>query len=313
MNRVFNVLIITLIIIFFVLSGLLPVRAEDDDLSKAEEELRLGHLFDYYMTESFVMLRDDSLLEKIAEVVDQIVHVTEKADNKVRLRIINDQLPIVSSVPGYVYVSTGMLDILENEAELASIIAHAFAHAIEKDHYQTYVDAVWNDRVTNFTGHIMPLLVFSGLGGVAIAGGGVAAASAATFEGILFIESGLYSTTLLTQSLTASDLHERGIFHNMLLPHIYLPETKTSLTVMIFLSDVYRGYGKKDEIQADNLAINYLHEAGYNPAAMVSVLNKLNILRSDYIRKGYISHLLVAKPGLEKRIDNANSIIENYK
>jgi len=46
---------------------------------------------------------------------------------------------------------------------------------------------------------------------------------------------------------------------------------------------------------------------------MVSVLNKLSNLRSDYISRGYISHIWVAKPGLEKRIDNANNIFENYK
>jgi predicted Zn-dependent protease len=309
MNRLFAVLIIG----FIIFSGLLPSHAESVDLSKAEEERRMGHLFDLYMTESFVMLRDDKLYEKISDVVDKIATVTGTSDNKLRLRIINDKLPVASSFRGYVYVSTGMLDILENEAELASVIAHAIAHVIEKDQHQTYNDVLWKDRVANFTGYIMPLLVFSGLGGTAIAGGGIATAYTSTFEGILLIESGFYSMTSIAGGLTATDLREKRIILNRLVPHINLPVTKVGLSVMVFLGDLYGGYGKKEEIQADNLAMNYLDKAGYNPGSLVSVLRKLLKLRNNYVAGGYIYHLLLAKPGLEKRIDNADHVLKNHK
>ncbi|MHA2039868.1 MAG: hypothetical protein ACW98X_25925 [Promethearchaeota archaeon] len=68
MNRLFAILIIG----FIIFSGLLPSHAESVDLSKAEEERRIGHLLDLYMTESFVMLRDDELYEKISDVIDRI-------------------------------------------------------------------------------------------------------------------------------------------------------------------------------------------------------------------------------------------------
>jgi predicted Zn-dependent protease len=84
------------------------------------------------------------------------------------------------------------------------------------------------------------------------------------------------------------------------------------LSVLVFLGEIYGGYKEDDEIKADNLAISYLRKAGFNSEALVSVFKKLLKLRNEYISKDYVSHLLVAKPGLEERIENANQVIRKY-
>ncbi len=190
MNKFLSILIIILII----LNGLLPVSVESAELSKAEEEIRIGHLFDLYMTESFVMLRDERLSEKIQAVVNRIMNAAEKSDNEIRLRIINDLLPVVSSFPGYVYVSSGMLDILENESELAFVIAHAIAHAIKKDQIELYINVLKKDQIISFTLHMMPFIVFTG--GIASAGAGLTAV-----QGIAAVESGIFSATTLDRRI----------------------------------------------------------------------------------------------------------------
>ena len=308
-----KILFTVLIIIFFIFNGLLPVRAEAEDFSKAEENRRMGHLLDLYMTESFVMLRDSSLSEKITEVVDKISDTAGMSDYNVRLRLVNDKLPVISSVPGYIYVSSGMLDIIDGESELAYVIAHAIAHAIEKDQHQTYSYALRNDRLEQLIGQIMPLLVFSGVGGAAIAGAGMTAASASAIESIVVIESGVYSITSLSNALTSNDIHKNENTHNLLIPYLNLPDIKQSLCVMVFLNDLYRGYGEKEEIQADNLAISFLYKAGYDPDVIITVLRKFIDLRNDNITGEYIYHQSAARPGLEKRIENAAHVLENYK
>lgn len=302
-----------LIIIAFIFSTLLPVPADGGDFSEEERESRMGHLLDFYMTESFVMLRDEKIFENITEVVDRIAKVTEKTDSKYLLRLINSPLPIVTSFPGYVYVSSGMLDLLDSEDELAFAISHAIAHVVESDQHQRYVDAIKNYNIADFTGHVMPLLVFSGIGVAAIAQGGMAAASASTFGDMIYIGSGISSAATLAQGSTDTDMHEKKIIHNRLIPHVDLPDIKVGFSVNVFLGDVYGGYGKKEEMQADNLAIGYLDKAGYDPNAILSVLKKLTELKDDYIGRGYIFHLLSANPGLEKRISNANHSLKNYK
>ncbi len=212
----------------------MPVRAEAEDFSKAEENRRMGHLLDLYMTESFVMLRDSSLSEKITEVVDKISDTAWMSDYNVRLRLVNDKLPVISSVPGYIYVSSGMLDIIDGESELAYVIAHAIAHAIEKDQHQTYSYALRNDRLEQLIGQIMPLLVFSGVGGAAIAGAGMTAASASAIESIVVIESGVYSITSLSNALTSIDIHKNENTHNLLIPYLNLPDI-SRLWVFSFL------------------------------------------------------------------------------
>ncbi len=116
----------------------------------------------------------------------------------------------------------------------------------------------------------------------------------------------------MTGALTTSDIHEIKNNHNLFVPYINLPDTKQSLSVMVFLSDVYIGYEEKEEIQADNMAISYLAKAGYDVNVIVPFLGKLKELRNDSIVSGEISHLLLANPGLEKRIDNAGHVLENY-
>lgn len=306
-------LFVGFIIISFIVNGLLPVRAEAEDLGKAEDNRRMGHLLDLYMTESFVILSDSRLSEKISEVADKISDAAGMSDNDIRIRLINDKLPITSSLPGYVFVSTGMLDIIDEESELAYVIAHAIAHAIEKDQYQTYSDAFRNDRRAQLTGQIMPFLIFSGVGAAAVAGAGMTAASASAIEGIVVTESGAYSITSLSNALTSNNIHGRKNIHNLLMPYVKLPDIKQSLSVMVFLNEIYSGYGEKEEIHADNLAISLLYKAGYDPNVIITVLRKFMDLRNDNVTGEYTFHQLSANPGLEKRIDNAAHVLENYK
>jgi len=301
-----------LIIVSFICMTLLPVHADEAEYSKEEKELRIGHLTDFYMTESFVMLRDEELSERITEVIDRIVKVTGKSDSTFYLRIINDPLPVTAAFPGYVYVSSGMLNMLDTKDELAFVISHAISHVIDGDLHQTYIDAVRNDRIANFTGHVMPLLVFSGVGAVGVAGG-IAATSASTVGNIMYIGSGISAAATLAQGLADTNVIENKIIHSRLMPHVDLPDKETGFSVFVYLRDVYAGYGEKAEIQADNRAVGYLQQAGYNPDAIAQVLNKIKKNKEGYIADGLVFHLLAAEPGLEKRIDNAQRVLENYK
>jgi len=304
-----NKILIVLIVIVIIFAGLLPVDVHSEEVGKTGEERRIGHLFDLYMTESFVMLRDESLSERIKEIVNRIANAAELSGDNIRLRVINDELPVVSSFPGYVYLSSGMLDIIENESELAFIVAHAIAHSTAQDQHESYLSILKKERMVKLTGQIMPLIVFSGVGGMAMAGATTAAGS--VLEAVVVAEAGVYSATAVAYALTDTDTYKNNI-HNLFIPYLNLPDTKQSLSVIVFLSEIYAGYGREQEIQADNLAVSYLAKAGYDPHAAVPVLENLKNMRTDYMEDGNVFHLLQANPGLEKRIDNANHLLENY-
>ncbi len=296
-----KILLSVFICIFIISNGLFPLSVKADKLDAGEKERRIGHLFDRYMAESFVILRDEELYEKIGEIVEKIAG----AAGNVRLRIINDQLPVASSFPGYVYVSTGMLDILESDDELAFVIAHAITHTIENHQHELYLAAMLKEKREKLFGQVMPLLVFSGVGGAAIAG-----VSGSAMGSILFVESGLFTVTTFS-NLSTADTYENN-YHNRIVPYVNLPDRKASLSAMVYLSEIFMGHEKEKELKADILAISYLAVAGYDPNAAMLVLKKLLNLRNDSITHRHIYHLLLARPGLEKRIENASTVLEKY-
>lgn len=308
-----NKVVAIIITIPFIFSLMLPIYAGGESLDKAGNEHRIGHLFDFYMTESFLTLRDEMLSVKIQEVVDRIVTVTEKPQYKLQLRILNERLPVAASFPGYVYLSSGMLDILNSEDELASMIAHAVAHVIASDQHQSYSDALRDDQIAYLTGHLMPFLVFSGVGAAAITVGGLTYASASSVGTLLIAESGIVTASLATQALqsSASPVDRTSIIK--LGPYLDVTDTKARLSVLAFFEEIYRGYGSEKELEADRAAVHYLHAAGYNPEAISEVMKRLLELRSDNINRGLIYHMLVAGPGLEKRIDIANEVLKSYR
>ncbi len=65
--------------------------------------------------------------------------------------------------------------------------------------------------------------------------------------------------------------------------------------------------------EAVKIIITAIKKAGYKPEAMLSVLKKLLELKNKYLAKGYITHLLIARPGLEQRIKDAHQLIESNK
>ncbi len=299
--------------IFIVFIFILPVCAESADYAKAEEESRIGNLFDLYLAESFVILKDDNLTEKVTKIVEKIAKASDNPDIKYLVRIINDPLPVVSSFPGYIYISSGMLDILENEDELASVVAHAIAHAIEKDQYDTYMTALKMKKIAFVTGSLMPFLMFAGAGVGAIAAGGITGVSISAVGSILLINYGAYAVSSTVQAITTKSLPERKVTLNRLGPYLHLPDIKSNLTVLVFFGEIYGGYNEDNELKADELSIRYLNNAGYKPEALVSVFRRLLELRNKYISNGYVSHLFVARPGLEKRIENADQVIKDNK
>lgn len=290
-------------IIFFLLFLILsPCPSEGSDFFGKEEE-KLGRSLDFLATEAFVTIREEALRRRISGITNKLVRASGLPDESVRVRIINDRAPHVSSFPGFIYLSTGMLDIFENENELASVIAHAVAHIHEKDHLKRY-EILWKmEKMAIVTSSLMPLMVF----------GGAAVAGATGMAALLSVETGVYVASASFQALTTQDLPEKKISLNRLGPLLTDPDRESRLSALLVLSDVYAGYEKEKEIRADELAMEYLGEAGYERDSFVFVLKKLLKLRDDYLVQGYVSHVLIAEPGLEKRTEHATHIINNYR
>lgn len=80
-----------------------------------------------------------------------------------------------------------------------------------------------------------------------------------------------------------------------------------SNTVFDLLS---RGYGREDELMADKLSVRYLRRCGYNPKAMVEVLELLDKEKGP---SGRVFEILSTHPRMEERIKKVKEEIEQTK
>ncbi len=146
-----------------------PSGLRSADITDIEEERRIGNLFDVYGTASFVILKDDDLAEKVSGITGRILSAA--GNTETNLARGSSTIPcLLHPFHGYLYVSTGMLDMLANEDELASVIAHAIAHINKKAQYHAYKTAEKIDKIMTITGQLIPaalhaedIVIFSNL------------------------------------------------------------------------------------------------------------------------------------------------------
>jgi len=314
-----NIAAMILIAMLFQLSA--PAFAEDvgspgagsqvkRELTDTEKEAWIGNLFDYFVTEAFVVLIDEDLTERVASVARKLVNSSQNPDQPIRLRIINDSLPIASSFPaGNLYVSSGLLDLLGNEEELAAALAIPIARLLAKVPYDTYM-AEWKDRESRLVAsQVLGVMTFlTGIFlGVAQFGALQSAASPAALQAsqnITGVMAGLSVTPLALKQFAAGRLPDRKVFMNRLAPLLYSPPAFSSSAFEFFL-EFYEGYEEDKVLKADAEAAVYLGKSGYDPRAVASFMERMLVVRNDYLGKGYVPSVLLAQPGLEKRIEHA--------
>ena len=81
---------------------------------------------------------DPELLRYINLVGQAVADVSSRPDIDYHFAIVNTEFPNAFATPGgYVFVSIGLLRMIENEAELAGVLAHEVAHIARKHALQT--------------------------------------------------------------------------------------------------------------------------------------------------------------------------------
>jgi len=104
---------------------LLPVE-QDVEIGKAyapEVEKHLGG-----------RIENDVLQEYIEVVGDKIVRICHRADIEYHFTALDHKSVNAFALPGgYIFITRGMLDKLQTEAQLASILAHEIVHVVARD------------------------------------------------------------------------------------------------------------------------------------------------------------------------------------
>jgi predicted Zn-dependent protease len=98
------------------------------NLYSIEREQRLGKQLADEVDAQVKLVEDPAVLEYVNELVQRLVHNSD-ARVPFTVKVINDAEVNAFALPGgYLYIHTGLIQAAQNEAELASVVAHEIAH-----------------------------------------------------------------------------------------------------------------------------------------------------------------------------------------
>lgn len=99
-----------------------------------EDDLAFGAQVDKQIHQEMKVSNDPSANAYIQQLANKIYsHYPERFLPSIKTRvIISDQVNAFATPGGYIYVNTGLIKTVDNEAELAGVMAHELGHAISR-------------------------------------------------------------------------------------------------------------------------------------------------------------------------------------
>lgn len=95
------------------------------------EEIELGKQAVKVFEANEKLVADKGLLNKLNEIAKKISSVTERPKINYVIKVIDRPVPNAFTFPGgFVYVTKGLIDIMESDHEIAAVLAHEIAHNV---------------------------------------------------------------------------------------------------------------------------------------------------------------------------------------
>ena len=282
--------------------------------AKESEEAKFGCYTDKAILSTRVILANKEINDRVRQIGERIAKNSDRPDLSYTFRILNDPtINAYSAAGGFIYINTGLLDILGSEDELAAMIAHELVHT-DKRHQIKYINDMQNAELGSLAADTV-----LGVGIGAVTGIATQAALAAITP----------PASAFTQASQESSRPGRRIrpganpnpFYTTMVNNAQGEVTGRTVGVGIcfggalgneLVAASVRGYGKKQEFEADTIAIRYIKRAGYDPHALISGFKRLMAVRNSLgiTNQNYISSLINAEPGLEERVKNAEDVLK---
>jgi len=111
----------------------LATKQEETLLYGTDKEVKIGETVAPKIEAKFKIVSDVDVNERVERILDSIVAVCDRKDLVYFIKVLDDDPINAVSLPGgYVYIFRGLLDKIENDDELAGVIAHEVAHITAK-------------------------------------------------------------------------------------------------------------------------------------------------------------------------------------
>jgi len=240
----------------FILGAALVVMATSVSGSRAaylspKEETELGERFLASISSQYEFADYPYIMQYMNELGAYIGTHIEVPYFPLKFYVIKDSTVNAFAAPaGHVFFFSGLIGILDDADELASILAHELGH-VSARHLSSRIDRSQKIGLATLAGMLAGILVGGEVGGA-----------------------------LMTGSVAAGIQAELG-------------------------------YSREDERQADQLGFKYTQLSGFNPAGMLSALQKIQ--RENWYGSQEIPAYLLTHPGAPERMATIESMLRGYE
>lgn len=106
------------------------------NILSTQEEIKLGQECSAEVEKTEPLLNNPAVQAYVAGIADRLARVATRTDVTYSVKVIDkpDTVNAFALPGGFMYVYTGLMKICENEAELAAVMAHEFAHVAAHHH-----------------------------------------------------------------------------------------------------------------------------------------------------------------------------------
>ena len=119
-----------------------PDYEEDLEYLTEKEEIKFGNYVDAVVADTYPVLKDESLTQKVAAIGERLVSASDRPHLPFAFKILNTtEVNAFAGPGGYVYVTIGLLDVLESKDELAAVMAHEIGHVCERHSIRSWYTA----------------------------------------------------------------------------------------------------------------------------------------------------------------------------
>lgn len=140
---------VTLLVLLFASGCVTPTGGEQLNVLTTEEEIQLGKTMSAEVEKEETPLKNNAIQVYVRTIGERLADQSPRQDVPYEFTVIdNPEVVNAFALPGgHMYVYTGLMKICDNEAQLASVMAHEIAHVAAKHHGEAYTRQLMLERV----------------------------------------------------------------------------------------------------------------------------------------------------------------------
>jgi len=245
----------------------------------ADLERSVGNWASLMLRRNNIVIHCPAITSKLDWGIARLKKAAGEPSKQVKVYIIATPEVNAFSVPnGDIFICSGLLEALDNVDEIMAVLGHEYDHMFHHDS----IGKLKEMKGAKTTSLLIVAAGSAAAQGVAV--GMTPAAGAAAGAGTQVAAEAIGRGIILASQLASGAVY----------------------------SAIVEGYSQKVELRADANGAKYMHAAGFNTLAEISVLEKLKAVQEEAKRKNQKidSSLVKCKPGITKRLERMKKTLQ---